>query len=1083
MVHARTVAAVLGAALVLVPASAGAAVAPQPAPDISKLPYQPIGHFKGTDTIPAADSGCADSLQALRKGEVFNPSGTFNAYDNNVFEVLCYPFRAPGDTTDNDPVGNKGAAQHGRCGGTYDGSTYGNFAALAGVCDNHQLEWIRYYEATMLEILKDFGATAHRYTFDVPDPGVTGNTRFGRGINPAIVIPGADNPEEQIVIGAHYDKTNDGPASFWDSQEGHAEMIRVAKLMADYWKATGTRPSATVKFIPWDAEESGTFGSLDYATNNIVPGEESKVRGYWNTDPCAGGYPSFRYGNPADRLRMGIQLADPAAISEISEGDTARINAFNKNSGGVVEQTLDHIDDTVDSVAGPVQTFLSSGEGASDVGKTGGIFFGTDRPVLFSSDWRNFEVLGIPFFNPGPEVTGPNQETGGGISYGPDQSLDALTTFHTPNDNIQTMTRFTGGGIAGTTFSESYAKGMEFCSHLLAWGMLQPDQGGGQKASTDVVAYYEALPNEAIEDQKITFDAEGSYQYASVASRTYVPESQLEYSWEFGDGTTARGKKVEHAYTQVGKYPSKLTVRNTKTGRTKTMSIGITVLPNSVGPPVLTPPAASDEDGTFQLTYDYTGDRKGLAAFSIEESTDAVTSLNDDAEKLDAWVAGDAPSGVAPWQLSSSSTPKYFGAGPQGGASAFWTGVANGSDQYSAGPTAGESILTLKEPVRVGKGGNVSLSFGSNFVNDAGDVGIAQVAVVDGSTSEPDWVTVDTVKPGANDEDSLSIFEQQQLDDSRPAYSVRFVDLTRFGGRRVKVRFVYRLGAHDTVPAARTGWYVDNVKLVSGSYREIGTTSDKQFTVSGRTKGTYGYRVKAVFADGVKSSASNTENVDVTVGARVAAGRCARADGFKRASLKRLGGSVLGFDITPVSGPAVVEVLRASSGPDGALRALRRVVRFAGRSAGFRWDGRVHGRVVPAGVYVVRFRAANADGTTDLRSAVVERRGRRWVPRRPFEAKGSCALVSVFKLSSPVFSGRVPLGIAVATTQPASVRIAVFRGSAKVPVRSLTARTRTGRLTKFRFKAGTLPRGTYRVRVTATRGKARVVRTLYAARL
>jgi len=1077
-----TVAAVVGAMLVLLPASAPAAVAPQPAPDISKLPYQPVGHFKGEDTIPPADTGCADSLQALRKGEIFNPSGTFNAYDNNVFEVLCYPFRGPGDTTDNDPVGNKGGAQHGRCGGAYDPSIYGNLAPLAGVCDNHQLEWIRYYEATMLEILKDFGATAHRYEFDVPDPGVTGNTRFGKGINPAIVVPGADNPEEQIVIGAHYDKTNDGPASFWDSQEGHAEMIRMAKIMADYWKATGTRPSATIKFIPWDAEESGTFGSLDYAENNIVPGEEAKVRGYWNTDPCAGGYPSFRYGNPADRLRMGIQLADPAAIPEIADNDAARINAFNKRAPSLVEQTLDHIDDNVASLAGPIETFLSTAEGNSDLGKTGGIFIGTDRPILFSSDWRNFEVLGIPFFNPGPEVTGPNEETSGEIDFGPDQSADALTVFHTPNDNIQTMTRFTGGGLDGMKFSDSYAKGMEFCSHMLAWGMLQPDQGGGQTASTDVVAYYEALPNEAIEDQKITFDATGSYQYESVASRTYVPGSQLEYAWEFGDGTTARGKKVEHAYTQVGKYPSKLTVRNTKTGKTKTMSIGITVLPNTVGPPVLSPPAASDEDGTFQLTYDYKGDREGLTAFSIEESTDAVTSIDDDAEKLDAWAPGEAPSGVSPWQLSTSSVPKYFGAGPQSGAGAFWTGVANGSDQYAAGPTSGESILTLKEPVTVGKGGNVSLSYGSNFVNDAGDVGVAQVAVVDGSTKEPDWVTVDTVKNGAGDADSLSIFEQQQMDDSRPAYTVRFVDLTRFGGRKVKVRFIYRLGEHDTIPFARTGWYVDNVKLVSGSYREIGVTSDKQFTVSGRRKGTHAYRVKAVFADGVKSSASNAENVVVTVGAPVAAAGCATAAGFTRASVKLFGGS-LGFDIAPVQGPATVDVFSATSGRTVARRKLRRVVRFRDRAESFRWNGRIRGRAVAPGVYVVRIRAANPNGSSDVRSAVVERRGGRWVRGRSFESKASCALVSTFRLSSPVFSRKVPLDIALTTTQPARVRITVFRGSSKRAVRSITARTRTGRVARFRFKAGTLPRGTYRVRVTATRGKARVVLTLHAARL
>src|SRR3989337_1083773 len=103
-----------------------------------------------------------------------------------------------------------------------------------------------------------------------------------------------------------------GPAAGAPSAEGHTEVMRMAKIMSDYWRATGTRPSATVKFIPWDSEESGTFGSIDYVNNNIPPGEEDKVRGYFNVDPCAGAYPAFKNGNPALRVPEVLQLADPA---------------------------------------------------------------------------------------------------------------------------------------------------------------------------------------------------------------------------------------------------------------------------------------------------------------------------------------------------------------------------------------------------------------------------------------------------------------------------------------------------------------------------------------------------------------------------------------------------------------------------------------------------------------------------------------------------------------------------------------------------------------------------------------------------
>ncbi|HEX2088174.1 MAG TPA: M28 family peptidase, partial [Solirubrobacteraceae bacterium] len=257
--------------LVLALPATASADHPQPAPDISHLPYAPEGHFKAGDPVPAHDQ-CQEELLPLTSGKRFNPSGVYNAFDNNVFEVLCLPFRGAGDTSNADPYGNAPAGQpenpvHGHCSPNPEPrpTEEAVWSPIAGECPNHQLEYIEYYEETMQDILGEFGVTMHRYPFF--NEGGT-NTLSGSAINPAAVVPGADHPEEHIVIGAHFDQTTDGPASAWDSAEGHAQVIRVAKLMADYWKATNTRPSATVKFIPWDAEESGTFGSRDYAENN-----------------------------------------------------------------------------------------------------------------------------------------------------------------------------------------------------------------------------------------------------------------------------------------------------------------------------------------------------------------------------------------------------------------------------------------------------------------------------------------------------------------------------------------------------------------------------------------------------------------------------------------------------------------------------------------------------------------------------------------------------------------------------------------------------------------------------------------------
>jgi hypothetical protein len=553
------------AAIIVAPATAGAQALPPL--DIAKLSYQPIGHFKPGAAIPADYGQACAGLAPLRAGKLFNPSGVWNAFDTTIFEYFCLPYRDQGDTSANDPEGNGGESKYGYCASPDATDPLAQRGPEgAGRCPNHQLEYIAYFKATLLEILKDFHPTFHEYEF---------NTSQGTGRLPAVTVAGADHSDEHIVIGSHYDQTKTGPASLWDSQEGHAEMIRVAKLLADYWKSTGTRPSATVKFLPMDAEEDGSLGSKYYVQNIVVPGQAAKVRSYWNADPCAGGYPARRYGNPADVLPINIQVGVP---------NSTRVQAFNDTVPATLEKVLDHVDDKIDAYPDKSETFVSTAENAvlTDVGKH--IFISTDKPFLFSSDWTNFIAAGIPFFNPTPKVTGPSSTAGMQPSLYSVQNNypDGLFGFHTPMDNLQTMSRFTGQDPTGNTYPEAYIKGMEFCSHLLAWGMLQPNAGGAQTANTDPVAYYEALPNKASKGWLTTFDADGSYQYADVASHTAVDPAQLQFRWSFGDGKPAAyGRVVEHAYGSTGVFDSKLTVTNRATGASTTMTVPITVAAGS----------------------------------------------------------------------------------------------------------------------------------------------------------------------------------------------------------------------------------------------------------------------------------------------------------------------------------------------------------------------------------------------------------------------------------------------------------------------------------------------------------------------
>ena len=1071
----------------------------QPTRDISKLDYAPIGLFKHGDPIPQPQD--KDFFLKKMSGRRFNPSGKYNSYDTNVFETLMLPFRAAGDTSANDPYGNgetTGDPRHGFCqqDPQYPQKRPGNVLLMAGVCPNHELEYIEYYEDTMEEILGEFGVKMKRYRFEIAPPGSPStpldNTLFGSTFNIAAVVPGADHPEETVIVGAHYDQTNDGPASTWDSAEGHAQIIRMAKQMADYWRATGTRPSATIKFMPWAGEEAGTLGSRDYVENNIVPGEEGKVRGYWNTDPCAGGYPAYRYGNPLQRIALGIQVARPTEIPDEFAAQRPRVTAFNAAAPQVVEDVFTHLDDTVPTTGGTREVFISKSENpaTADNRAGGDVTVGTSRPVLFSSDWANFLAVGIPFFNPGPEVTGPSDED-------EPNNPDGGATFHTPRDNQVTLNQFTGQPLSQGNFafaSEAWAKGMEMCASLLSWGMLREDQTGAQTADTNVVAYYEALPNEAVARAPVAFDAAGSHQLTGSpstpnAARTIADDANLEYTWEFGDGATGSGKTVEHAYDVAGVYTSKLTVRNRSTNATDTMTIPITVIGASLRGPDLKAPS-EDEDGFFDVGWEFDEKaRAGLRRYLVEEATDARRVLTDPAEKLDLWNASEptAPE-VTKWTTSDK------GGGPRGnqkksGERSFYAGVPRSEQPPGDGPDSGVTKLTLKQSFQMAK--DAELSYWSSYVNDNNDRGLVEAAIDDGSPDEElDWQVVDRVP-------TTNFFNVPQDEAGYPTvFEQRRVDLGAFAGQKVKLRFVYALSASQFVNVIRAGWYVDDISVDTGTFKRVGETTEKSLSIGPRAQGLYAYRVRAIYGD-TATLPSNFASTRVTVGTDPAAtggqtatppgtgvvpGRrpsCTVDSGFKSLKVTPQGRGLRFAFERSVKGAVRVDVFRYYQSKKRIGR--RAVAKFRNKTKSFTWSGR--GKRVRNGQLYARI-SIPVGKQSDVRYVSLQRSKGRFKIKRSFRSRPSCGALQRFHLGQQVFGGKRREGLRVIyrVASPGTVRLELLRGK-KVVKRTAVRRIARAGTYQTVIAAKGLRRGEYRIRITAVLDGKRVTSTLAARRI
>jgi len=88
-------------------------------------------------------------------------------------------------------------------------------------------------------------------------------TQTVRGRNVLAMIEG-ENPNEVIVVGAHYDHVGMSNGYIWNGADDNASGTVGVMTLAKAFMATGVKPKKTIIFAAWTGEEKGLLGSTYY---------------------------------------------------------------------------------------------------------------------------------------------------------------------------------------------------------------------------------------------------------------------------------------------------------------------------------------------------------------------------------------------------------------------------------------------------------------------------------------------------------------------------------------------------------------------------------------------------------------------------------------------------------------------------------------------------------------------------------------------------------------------------------------------------------------------------------------------------
>ena len=402
-------------------------------------------------------------------------------------------------------------------------------------------EFASYWSQEMVKNLAGFGPQVRIDKF--PVQGWQNRPATEPAFNVEVSVPGVTHPEQVVVIGCHYDGMAISTQSANDDTSGCAIELGVAQAMGKYWRTHHMYPARTLRFVIFDAEEQGLYGSFHYV-NNTINGDINNIVAMFNEEQNGIAYPLRYLGKVENPLLPFYVYVSPLKNNalypqqdRLSQQRQANITRFHT----LLLQAVTPVFEQFQALG--FQSLIYHGINQQEVSQP---VFTPDQvsnvqqldDTLGSSDQEPFTLAGVPCAT-----------YVGNSTYYDNNPPPWSYPYDQKEDTIQLMNTFASGS---SRKSQVLALALGLPGMLTTWMLNQSEILGEAQAGSNPVAAISDV-GQTVVKQGISLDAKASFDPNKSGAT-------LNYAWNFGDGATASGISVNHTYSSAGAYTISLSV-------------------------------------------------------------------------------------------------------------------------------------------------------------------------------------------------------------------------------------------------------------------------------------------------------------------------------------------------------------------------------------------------------------------------------------------------------------------------------------------------------------------------------------------